>query len=290
VPWTVPWPEYRPAYFVHDSVLDNDRLMDPARAQQLRAARRGGFGWADPEEVALVKGRWGEQQEQGVKQAVSFTGTVRFDADGYPLNPYGRTGLRGRGLLGKWGANQAADPIVTRFHPQTSQMQMVAIKRKDTGEWGIPGGMVDDGELVSATVKREFKEEAGNVAPEERAGFDEMIDVLFGSGRVVYRGYVDDPRNTDNAWIETTAFHFHCSKELGERLPLMAGDDAAKCIWLDIGEHDKRYTKLYASHKQMVNKAASELLERTAQQSIRSVSVSQQSSRAAASKDESSPR
>lgn len=25
----------------------------------------------------------------------------------------------------------------------------------------------------------------------------------------VYRGYVDDPRNTDNAWMETTAFNFH---------------------------------------------------------------------------------
>ena len=25
----------------------------------------------------------------------------------------------------------------------------------------------------------------------------------------VYRGYVDDPRNTDNAWMETVAFNFH---------------------------------------------------------------------------------
>ena len=25
----------------------------------------------------------------------------------------------------------------------------------------------------------------------------------------VYRGYVDDPRNTDNSWMETIACHFH---------------------------------------------------------------------------------
>ena len=37
-------------------------------------------------------------------------------------------------------------------------------------------------------------------------------------GQVVYRGYVDDPRNTDNAWLETTAFHFHCPAKLGELL------------------------------------------------------------------------
>ena len=25
----------------------------------------------------------------------------------------------------------------------------------------------------------------------------------------MYRGYVDDPRNTDNSWMETIAYHFH---------------------------------------------------------------------------------
>ena len=25
----------------------------------------------------------------------------------------------------------------------------------------------------------------------------------------VYRGYVDDPRNTDNAWMETQVYNFH---------------------------------------------------------------------------------
>ena len=27
--------------------------------------------------------------------------------------------------------------------------------------------------------------------------------------RQIYRGYVDDPRNTDNAWMETVAVNFH---------------------------------------------------------------------------------
>ena len=54
----------------------------------------------------------------------------------------GRTGLAGRGLLGKWGPNHAADPIVTRFNPLSSKLQFVAIKRKDTGEWALPGGLV----------------------------------------------------------------------------------------------------------------------------------------------------
>lgn len=31
-----------------------------------------------------------------------------------PSNPMGRTGMKGRGLLGRFGPNHAADPIVTR--------------------------------------------------------------------------------------------------------------------------------------------------------------------------------
>lgn len=32
----------------------------------------------------------------------------------------GRTGLVGRGLLGRWGPNHAADPIVTRWKRDTN--------------------------------------------------------------------------------------------------------------------------------------------------------------------------
>lgn len=38
----------------------------------------------------------------------------------------------------------------------------MAIQRRDSGEWAIPGGMVDPGETVTNTLKREFIEEALN--------------------------------------------------------------------------------------------------------------------------------
>ena len=86
---------------------------------------------------------------------------ITFDpSTSRPLNPVGRTGMSGRGLLGKWGPNHAADPIVTRFDPEDERvLQMVAIKRRDTGQWAIPGGMVDPPECVSQTMRREFEEE-----------------------------------------------------------------------------------------------------------------------------------
>ena len=60
-----------------------------------------------------------------VKLRPTYEGPISFDSNGFPLNPRGRTGLRGRGLLGLWGPNHTTDPIVTRFHPQTNQLQAV---------------------------------------------------------------------------------------------------------------------------------------------------------------------
>lgn len=41
-------------------------------------------------------------------------------------------------------------------------LQFCAIQRRDNNEWAIPGGMIDPGETVSETLKREFQEEALN--------------------------------------------------------------------------------------------------------------------------------
>ena len=74
-----------------------------------------------------------------------------------------------------------------------------------------------------------------------------------GNGKVLYRGYVDDPRNTDHAWMETVAMHFHCPSEVAGRLKLHAGDDATAVTWLEVGDHNESYQRLYASHKQIVD-------------------------------------
>ena len=64
--------------------------------------------------------------EWNTGRRLSYEGRYSFDEHGRPLNPRGRTGTCERGLLGKWGPNHAADPIVTRFDPQRPyQLQMV---------------------------------------------------------------------------------------------------------------------------------------------------------------------
>ena len=63
------------------------------------------------------------------------------------------------------------------------------------------------------------------------------------------QGYVDDPRNTDNAWMETQAVNYHDEEGTSVgKFPLEAGDDAGDVVWMDIGSD----AELYASHKQFV--------------------------------------
>lgn len=217
--WAIVYPYYHPVDFTHGSVLANDLTVKAG-------------GWADPVNFASIN--FGER--------VSYEGPIQLNADGSPQSPWGRTGMSGRGLLGKWGPNHAADPIVTRYDPATGSLQVVLITRGDTGELAIPGGMVDAGEKVSQTLAREFNEEATSGCNPA------VIKSLFNQHKIVYRGIVDDPRNTDNAWMETTACHFHCDTEMGALLPLTAGDDAVHVQWQAISAIESGQVRCYANH------------------------------------------
>jgi ADP-ribose pyrophosphatase len=219
VDWNMVFITYEPSYFVDPTVIANDNTIKPG-------------GWADPEDLALVP-----------KNFRSYCGEILVDDGGYPMNPKGRTGLRGRGLLGKWGANFAADPIITRLHPIEGYLELLIIKRKDNGQWALPGGMSEYGESVSATLRRELSEETN-------ADLD-MSDVP-----IVYRGYVDDPRNTDNAWMETLAAHKHLSEAEAAQLQLKAGSDAKAVRWARIDK--ELLSGLYANHADLVYEALKE--------------------------------
>jgi ADP-ribose pyrophosphatase len=214
--WEVALPDYDPPYFVDPTVL---------------AAHRPG-GWADPEEIAALH-----------RELRSFEGPVAV-VGRMPRNPRGRTGLSGRGLLGRWGANFAADAIIARDTP--GGPEMIAIQRRDSGQWAIPGGMADGDEEPHTTAARELHEETG-------------VEIDMSDAQLVYRGYVDDRRNTDHAWMETTALLRRIADDEAQALELRAGDDAAVARWQPLV--DEFIDQLYASHGLIV-RAARELLQR----------------------------
>ncbi|KAJ8036475.1 Transient receptor potential cation channel subfamily M member 3 [Holothuria leucospilota] len=253
VPWSVSFPEYEPVNYTHKSVLAMPH-------------------WADQDLLSISKKERPVllfNQEDPVCQynRVSHMGTYIVQ-DGLPLNPKGRTGMIGRGMLGRFGPNHAADPIVTRWkrnqdgeiitEDDKPVLEFIAIQRRDNQQWAIPGGMVEPGHQVSQTLLREFSEEAlGELdkTEEEREALQKKVQELLKHGTQVYKGYVDDPRNTDNAWMETVAMNFH--DDTGEVFAqledlLQAGDDAQGVRWQRVSSK----IPLFASHTAMLSKVA----------------------------------
>lgn len=71
----------------------------------------------------------------------------------------------------------------------------------------------------------------------------------------VYSGYVDDPRNTDNAWMETTAVNFHDETGIvfnSIKGRLEGGDDATSAVVIDVTKE----IHMFANHKKFVENTA----------------------------------
>ncbi len=223
VSWKTGFPAYHPVSFNAPIVMD---VATP---------------WADPPFPDKIS-----------RKLTSFEGEVVFNENGFPLNPFGRSGLSGRGVLGKWGANFAVDGLITTCD-ETHSLKVLTIVRKDTGETAIPGGMTDPNESVYETRNRELAEEIA-VTTKDLAG------ALY--EKLVFRGYADDPRNTDNAWIETSLIHSHLPHEVAANMMLSAGDDAKDYHWIAVTIDTIKH--FYASHGFVLLIALKEMLHSSA--------------------------
>ncbi|KRY22419.1 ADP-ribose pyrophosphatase, mitochondrial [Trichinella patagoniensis] len=254
-------------FHVPDDHVKWSVCFDDYRPVEYTAVTVAHAPWADPE-IAQPGFEPKFNQIDGPINRISYCGKYSI-LNGRPLNPVGRTGMSGRGCLGRWGPNHAVDPIVTRWKCHTDGtiqvngttnrpiLQFVSVLRGDSHEWAIPGGMVDAGELVTDALKREFMEEAFDIlnvsSQHQKASIEKLVAESFQQAEVIYQGYVDDPRNTDNAWMETAAYNIH--DETGEQLgstELKAGSDAVGAKWTDISSD----AKLYASHSEMLKAVA----------------------------------
>ena len=147
VPWETPWKEYE------------EKVRVPHTAPSVAPTDGEKPDWADadlPFEADEYEARslpFGDDFVAELSSRVSFEvsmAEITLDEFKRPLNPRGRTGIEGRGLLGRWGPSHAADAIVTRFTTRASNnkrlpiqiLQMVAVQRRDTKELALPGGMV----------------------------------------------------------------------------------------------------------------------------------------------------
>ncbi|XP_036094011.1 transient receptor potential cation channel subfamily M member 2 isoform X3 [Rousettus aegyptiacus] len=235
VPWEMEFLIYDPPFYTADR--KDKALVDPTGDT--------------PESLSRIS----YNAVDGPTDRRSFHGSYAVQ-DGLPLNPMGRTGLRGRGALSFFGPNHTLQPVVTRWKRNQDGaicrksvrkvLDVLVVKHPRSEHWALPGGSREPGETLPRKLKQVLQRE-----------FWPAFESLLARGKEVYTGYMDDARNTDNAWIETVAISVHfpdqSDVELNKlNMHLLAQDPETSIRWQVV---DKRIP-LYASHKAILQKVA----------------------------------
>ncbi|NXV22823.1 TRPM2 protein, partial [Cepphus grylle] len=235
VPWEVDFPLYDPPAYSADH--KDMAVQDPF----------------SPSLESLLKINYNSMD--GLIDRQSFHGLYTVQ-DGLPLNPMGRTGLRGRGRLHCFGPNHALHPVVTRWRRNLDgsimrkslkkMLEVLVAQYPLSDVWALPGGSLEPGETLPLKLKWILRRE-----------FWPQFQNLLKQGTEIHKGYLDDPRNTDNAWVETVAVSVHFDNqndvEMKRLNSFLQGCDPELCIrWQAL---DKRIP-LHANHKELLHKVS----------------------------------
>lgn len=257
---------YPPRAPVGDALQWSDGLYRPPEFEAGVLHQSKTPGWADVPHVydqILVGERLCYDEETKGRTTVLLK--CHFDSVTQRFkNPQGKTGIRGRGELGRWGPNHAADTIVTRTKEDGTHQALLCTKNVGDGQSFLcwPAGMVEPGQTVAQTLRAELTQEALEDS--------DVVDRLFAEcdEGTVHAGHVDDWRNTDDAWIETVAQHFHATEDIASQLVLGVSDtqEIKNVAWYDMDSVDN----MYASHLGWLKAVLAKLQEESPSPSKRS--------------------
>ncbi|KAL7675158.1 hypothetical protein ACOME3_001423 [Neoechinorhynchus agilis] len=146
----------------------------------------------------------------------SCMGPLEYDKSGLPLNKAEKTGYTGLGRLWRFGPNHLSIFIITRSFTLNTLECLI-----DKGEPGnirrlpeirneIFNGNGSLPDRLLGDICRNVTDERGS--GEDAEATSQRIHVLNCLRRqkpeIVHEGYLEDARNTDNAWIEATIYRY----------------------------------------------------------------------------------
>nr|XP_050041184.2 transient receptor potential cation channel subfamily M member-like 2 [Dermacentor andersoni] len=154
-----------------------------------------------------------------------------LESEGVPRNPAGRTGLKGKGALPRWGPNHYVLFIISRYQKSRSALlqgrglEIALMKIYRTDQFVLPGDFVPGEQKYEGVMRVCFKIPDGmpmTTAEHVKGFFSARLSGnadMSDSSQVMEcsiarRGYMDDPMNTDNCWREVELWKIHyCVKE-----------------------------------------------------------------------------
>ncbi|KAK3100144.1 hypothetical protein FSP39_015318 [Pinctada imbricata] len=235
-----------------------------------------------------------------------------IDAAGLPINPMGRTGIRGKGILWRWGPNHVIKAVCTRWRQKYTAdnqnagylyvegkrlLEFIAIRKDGDSEsvYGLPGDALqglttpyvtlceafmkgvfndqdfkgehlDQGDMIqffaqfamaNANTKVSFSMDVPTpsasttmpVLQGSKTSLRTDVDSNGFSACLLYKGYVDDPRNTDNAWVEAEVWNFHY--DLSDSFDIRIPEDYS-VTWKEVSPN----VKLFGNEGAIVQEAA----------------------------------
>ncbi len=234
--WLLDCENYAPPYFVAPEVLAQDCTQVDG-------------GWADPEDVSAMD-----------LSAIADTSRWKDD-QGRPRNPRGRTGIAGRGLLGRWGPNYAVTAIIARRTEPEAPLEILLARRDIDGDPELPAAFFaadhDEYDALAAMLETEV---------------NWSDDV--GDAEEVFDGEVYDARQTDHAWVHSKAMLIYREAD-GAPDGLSPGDAFEQLLWQPLdaptvnslpsaqAAQIREAVRTLAGEGHIVLESATELLERT---------------------------
>lgn len=111
-------------------------------------------------------------------------------------------------------------------------LQVLALRRID-GAWALPGAFSASADVTLTNImKKAFGMDHRLLPAALRKDIKNMQVLLQEHAELLYHGYMDDPRNTDNAWVETQASFFHDETGVLSKLEIMDCPDQGFVWWL----------------------------------------------------------
>ncbi|KRZ10857.1 putative nudix hydrolase 6 [Trichinella zimbabwensis] len=139
---------------------------------------------------------------------LSILGKYGIDRFCFPQNPKGRSGLRGRGELFRWGPNHYVQYVISRG---MNVREYLVLNSPDKKKIIFPGEFVDNPRNITfpPMLLNFIESNLSEKYPENVV--KEIIKNALKNRVLRYHGYYADDRNTDNAWIETLIYDINDS-------------------------------------------------------------------------------